>query len=215
MGHPRAEARFLFGCLTRRLSAAVPRRCTRQFSASGLAARLKSCHSRSLRFPSPRIDGGVESHVSQRTRDIALAGLKPGSFREGFTRRLSAALPRCCTRRFLLRVCSATEVVAFPVVALSKSWGVGGGIPRLAKRRETLRLRSGRAMGCPRAEARFLFDALRGAEAPLFHGAAHFLRDGSLRLFGCAASQGRFQETCADACATVEERPFQGRVRFA
>src|SRR5208283_2513419 len=36
----------------------------------GLAARLKSCPSRAWRFPNLQRDGVVESHVSQRTRDM-------------------------------------------------------------------------------------------------------------------------------------------------
>ena len=81
------------GFLSGGLYAALKRRS----STSLLAARLKSCPCRSWRSPNLQRNEAVESHVSQRTRDIALAGLKPGSFREGFTRRLSAALPRHCT----------------------------------------------------------------------------------------------------------------------
>ena len=68
-------------------------------------------------------------HVWLRTSTGAEARFLFGRF----TRRLSAALPRCCMGSGR-SACGATDVVAFAGVALSKSSeGWGCGIPRLAK----------------------------------------------------------------------------------
>jgi hypothetical protein len=83
----------------------------------GLAARLKSCPSRSWRFPNPQRDGAVESHPSQSARDpliplrraLGYGSCRPYGTRFHFLRLtqdlrpglLSAAPPglRCSRRR--------------------------------------------------------------------------------------------------------------------
>jgi hypothetical protein len=192
-----AEARFLFGGFTRRLSAALPRGCMGLWRS--LAVRLTSWPSRSWalskssegwgcgipclargarhwapawaearfllvalyaalkRRSSTGLQGFVAVGLQQVPRlckiirladDLSLLGmtkllrgfgangfvppsllvmsgeerprgLKPGSFLGGFTRRLSAALPRGCTGSW--RLACTTEAVAFLVVALSES----------------------------------------------------------------------------------------------
>jgi hypothetical protein len=62
----------------------------------GLVARLKSCSSRSWRFPNPRRDGAVESHVSQKTRDMG----HPRSWWRRLTAGQAQGLKSCPSRSF-------------------------------------------------------------------------------------------------------------------
>jgi hypothetical protein len=53
-------------------------------------ARLKSCPSRSRRFPNPQRDGVVESRVSQKTRDMGHPRVVVASANSRFLTGLSA-----------------------------------------------------------------------------------------------------------------------------
>jgi len=129
------QARFLLGRFTRRLSAALPRCCMGSVwlacgtadvvAFPGLALSESSegwgCEvppfakcakdGSSLRWPARTTSAGAEARF--------LLGR--------FTRRLSAALPRCCVGSVRL-ACATTDVVAFLGLALSESsegWGCG------------------------------------------------------------------------------------------
>ena|SRR5208282_1073376 len=142
----------------------------------GLAARLKSCPSRAWRFPNLQRDGVVESHVSQRTRDMGHPGLWWRRLTAGFLSPLrgwvivSCFLPTACApsassgqavgcilsplRGWVLFV---VRLAARLKLCPSRSWRFPN-LQRVGPWNPTLRLRSGQApsqsarrMGHPRS----------------------------------------------------------------
>jgi len=137
-----AEPRFLFVRFTRRLSTALPRYCMGSarlacgttdvvpFLGLALSESSEGWGCGIPRLAKDARHGGTLGSTGAKTTST---GAEARLLFVRFTRRLSAALPRCCMDS-AWSACGMTDVVPFPGVARSESSeGWDCGIPRLAK----------------------------------------------------------------------------------